>query len=72
VSSLKLLKIYKEKTRGESKMKNEKDEKRNDKVIPFFARYLEKQKALKIKSNIKAGATSKVTLKFPSDTDEAA
>jgi hypothetical protein len=33
---------------------------------PFFARYLEGQKSLKVKTNLKAGAT----LKYPSDRDE--
>jgi hypothetical protein len=34
---------------------------------PFFARYLEGQKSLKVKTNLKAGPA---TLKYPSDRDE--
>ena len=34
--------------------------------LPFFARFLEGQETLKVKTNLKAGAT----LKYPSDRDE--
>lgn len=33
---------------------------------PFFAKYLENQNSLTVKTNLKAGAT----LKYPSDRDE--
>jgi hypothetical protein len=36
---------------------------------PFFARFLEGQEFLKVKTGIKAGPTA-VTMKYPSDTDE--
>jgi len=36
------------------------------KEIPFFARFLEGQDALQVRTNLRAGAT----LKFPSDRDE--
>ena len=46
--------------------------------LPFFARFLEGQETLKMKTNIKAGRTTKypsdgdddVTMKAPSDDDE--
>ena len=49
----------------------------NDEV-PFFARYLEGQEFPDVKTNVKAGVTTKfpsdgddnVTMKFPSDGDE--
>jgi hypothetical protein len=52
-------------------MKNEKD-------VPFFARFLEGQEFPHVKTNVKAGATLKypsdhdeyVTQKYPSDSDE--
>ena len=39
----------------------------NEKAEPFFARYLEGQDFPRVKTNVKAGAT---TLKFPSDLDD--
>jgi hypothetical protein len=46
--------------------------------LPFFARFLEDQETLKVKTSVKAGRTLKfpsdgdddVTHKFPSDSDE--
>jgi hypothetical protein len=37
--------------------------------VPFFARYLEEQESLQVKTDVKAGIIF-VTLKYPSDTDE--
>lgn len=39
-----------------------------EKQVPFFARYLEGQGSLEIKTDIKAGMQS--TTKYPSDLDE--
>ena len=48
--------------------------------LPFFARFLEGQESLHVKTNLKAGVTLKfpsdredggdVTMKYPSDDDE--
>ena len=37
---------------------------------PFFARFLENQKAETVKTGLKAGRPPIVTLKYPSDDDE--
>jgi hypothetical protein len=37
--------------------------------VPFFARYLEQQESLQVKTDLKAGIFF-VTLKYPSDIDE--
>ena len=53
------------------------EEKKNE--MPFFARFLEGQESLNVKTNLKAGQTTKYpsdndelehTLKYPSDGDE--
>lgn len=44
------------------KMKEDK----NEKDVPFFARYLEDQDFPRVQTNVKAG----LTLKYPSDRDE--
>ena len=41
-------------------------EENNEKTLPFFAKYLEEQESLSVKTNVKAGQT----LKYPSDRDE--
>lgn len=38
-------------------------------TTPFFARYLEGQQSLKVKTNVKAGGPPQ-TMKAPSDRDE--
>lgn len=43
------------------------DSNEQTKATPLFARYLENQNGLRVKSNIKAG---RATLKYPSDRDE--
>ena len=40
-----------------------------DTSVPFFARYLEEQESLQVKTDVKAGIRF-VTLKYPSDNDE--
>lgn len=44
------------------------DSNEQKKATPLFARYLENQDGLRVKSNIKAGIMQ--TLKYPSDRDE--
>ena len=39
---------------------------KDTKELPFFARFLESQDTLKVKTNLKAG----VTLKYPSDKED--
>ncbi len=41
--------------------------KKDKKQSPFFARFLERQKYPKVKSDVKAGGSPVVTLKWPSD-----
>jgi hypothetical protein len=43
--------------------------------VPFFARFLESQEALQVRTDVKAGARDPwppqdVTMKYPSDDDE--
>ena len=40
--------------------------------VPFFARFLESQDSLEVRTDVKAGRDDPpmVTLKFPSDSDE--
>ncbi|MEW6731465.1 MAG: microviridin/marinostatin family tricyclic proteinase inhibitor [Acidobacteriota bacterium] len=39
-------------------------------AVPFFARYLEGQNSLRVRTNIKAGCGVIVTLKYPSDSED--
>ncbi len=41
-------------------------EDKNEKDVPFFAKYLEDQDFPRVQTNVKAG----LTLKYPSDRDE--
>lgn len=40
------------------------------KRVPFFARYLESQSELRVKTGLRAGCGVAVTLKFPSDAED--
>jgi len=62
-----------------SNLRKEKNIMKKENEVPFFARYLEGQEFPEVKTNIKAGATTKYpsdldemehTLKYPSDGDE--
>lgn len=57
-------------------MKNDSRRSNDRKSVPFFARFLEGQDALRVKSDLKGGGPTKPaldlnhTMKYPSDGDE--
>lgn len=57
-------------------MKHDSRRSEDRKSIPFFARFLESQESLRVKSDLKGGGPTKPsldinhTLKYPSDGDE--
>lgn len=51
-------------------VREHKEEKKD--AVPFFARYLESQDSLRVRTNIKAGCGISYTLKYPSDAEDVA